>query len=72
MNTMSISSLWQLFKLTAIVLIVYAILQCGISPAFICCLLLVRLALRLIMQFIGGVIKIAVVFVILWLLTLIF
>ena len=69
---MIMSSLWQFFKWIAIVMVVYAVIHMGIPPSVICFLLLVRLAIWLILRFISGVFKIAVVFVILWLLTLIF
>ena len=69
---MNIISLWQFLKWFAIVSIVYAIVQYGVSLEIICILLLVRFLLRLFFKFIGGVIKIAAVLVILWFLTLIF
>jgi len=72
MKILSINSLWQLFRWIAIAIVVYAVVHTGVSPSIICFLLLVRLAIRLILQFIGGVFKIAIVFVILWFLTLIF
>ena len=72
MKILSINSLWQLIKWIAIAMVVYAVVKMGVSPSIICFLLLVRLAVRLILQFISGVFKIAMVFVILWLLTLIF
>ena len=72
MKILGFISLWQLFKWIAITIIVYTIVYMGISPSVICFLLLVRLGIRLILQFIGGIFKIALVFVILWLLTLIF
>ena len=65
-------SLWQLFKWIAIAIIVYAIVHMGVSPSVICFLLLVRLGIRLILQFISGIFKIGLVFVILCLLTIIF
>ena len=72
MKILSINSLWQLFKLIALSVMVYAMVHSGISPSVICLLLLIRLAVRLALQFIGGIFKIALVFVVLWLLTLIF
>ena len=72
MKTLNIISLWQLFKWVAIAMVLYAVVHAGVSPSVICFLLMVRLAIRLMLQLIGGVFKIAMVFVILWLLTLIF
>ena len=72
MKILSINSLWRLFKWLAIVMVVYAVIHIGVSPSVICFLLLIRLAVKLLLQFIGGIFKIALVFVILWLLSLIF
>ena len=72
MKILSMNFLWQLFKWFAIFMVVYMVVHKGISPSVICFLLLVRLGVRLLLQFIGGIVKIAFVFVILWLLTLIF
>ena len=72
MKTLSIISLWQLFKWIAIAMVVYAVINMGIPPSVICFLLFVRLAIRLILQLIGGVFKIAFVCLILLLITLIF
>jgi len=72
MKILSINSLWQLFKWFAIIMVICFVVQKGVSPQMICFLLLVRLGIQLLLKFIGGIIKIAFVFVILWLLTLIF
>ena len=69
---MSIGSLWQLLKWFAIAILVYAVINMGVPSTIICFLLLVRLAIRLILQLIGGVFKIAMACFILWLLSLIF
>jgi hypothetical protein len=69
---MNISSLWQSLNWVAIVLILYAVLEMGVSPLIICLLLFVRFVLRIIVQLIGGVVKIAFILLILWVLTLIF
>jgi hypothetical protein len=53
-------------------MVVCFVIHKGVSPQMICFILLVRLGIQLLLQFIGGIIKIAFVFVILWLLTLIF
>ena len=72
MKIMSLNSVWQLCKWFAIIMIVYFVVYNGVSPSTICILLMVRLAFQLLFNFISGIFKIAVVFVILWLLTLIF
>jgi len=72
MKILSVNSLWQLLKWFAIFVIVYAVIHKGVSPQTICFFLLIRLGIQLLLKFIGGIIKIAFVFVILWLLTLIF
>jgi len=72
MRILSITLLWHLFKWFAILIILYAVVYKGISPQIICFLLLIRLGIQLLLKFISGIIKIAIVFVILWLLTLIF
>ena len=59
MNTISIGSLWHFFKWFAIIMVLDAVLQAGVPLSVICSLLLVRFALRLIFQLIGGVFKIA-------------
>lgn len=72
MKILNINSLWRLFKWLAIVMVMYAVVRKGVSPQIICFILLIRLGIQLLLKFIGGIIKIAFVFVILWLLTLIF
>lgn len=72
MKILSFGLSGHLFRCTVPVLIVYAAVRFGISPSAVCLILLVRLAVRLILQFIAGIIRIAFVFVFLWLLTLIF
>ena len=72
MKIMSLNSVWQLCKWFAIIMIVYFVVHNGVSPSTICILLMVRLAFQLLFKFISGIFKIAVVFVIFWLLTLIF
>ena len=70
---MKILSLFlQICKCMLAVLVVLAIIRAGVSPSTICVLLLVRLALRLVFQLIGGLFKIGFVFLILWLLSSIF
>jgi hypothetical protein len=72
MKILSINSIWQICKWFVIIMVVYMLAQKGISPATICTILLVRLAIQLVFKLVSGLIKIAVVFIILWLLTLIF
>jgi len=72
MRILNLYSIWQLCKWFAIFMVVYFLVHNGISPAIICLLLLVRLGILLLFKLISGIIKISVVFVILWLLTFIF
>ena len=76
MKILGLVSLWQFFKWTAIVMLVYAIICAGIPPEIICLLLLIRLAMlaiQLVVRLIGGLIKICLfLLIILMFLTLIF
>jgi len=63
-----LSFFWQISKFLFAVLIVIVVIRAGVSPSTICVLLLVRLMLRLVFQLIGGLFKIGIVFLILWLL----
>ena len=75
MKILGLVSLWQLFKWTAVVMLVYAIICAGIPPEIICLLLLIRLALlviQLVVRLIGGLIQIAIILFIIMFLTLIF
>ena len=72
MKTLSIGSLWHFFKWFAIIMVLDTVLQAGVPLSVICSLLIVRFALRLIFQLIGGVFKVVKVCLILWLLSLIF
>jgi hypothetical protein len=71
MKIMNLFFLWQLFKWVAIIVLGYALIRAGISPAIICLIFMIRLALRLFfhcIHFIGGIILIAIKFIILILL----
>jgi hypothetical protein len=72
MKILSINSLWHLFQWIAIAIVVYMVVHKGIPLSVAALLLFVRLAFRLLFQLIGGIIKIAVIVFILYLLTLIF
>ena len=69
---MSTGSLWHFFKWFAIIMVLDAAIKAGVSLSVICSLLIVRFALRLIFQLIGGVFKIAKVLAILWFISLFF
>lgn len=72
MKVLSINSLWSPFQWIAIAIVVYMVVNQGVPLSVIAFLLMVRLAFKLLFQLIGGIIKIAVVIFILYLLTLIF
>ena len=69
---MSTGSLWHFFKWFAIIIVLDAVIQAGVPLSVICSLLIVKFALRLIFQLIGGVFKIAKVLAILWFISLFF
>ena len=76
MKILCISSLWQVCKWIAMMMFAYVLIREGVSPGVFVLLLLIGLCIRLFfhcLRFIGGLIKIAVMFIIIFILiTLIF
>jgi len=66
MKIISLVSLWKLCKWVILIMFGYALIHAGIPPTVICLFLLIRLAVQLlfhIIQFIGGIIQIAVMLI---------
>jgi len=72
MKILSINSLGQVFQMMALVMVVYLVVHKGVPLSVVAGLLFVRLAFRLLLQLIGGILKIVVIVFILYLLTLVF
>jgi hypothetical protein len=65
MKIISLISFWQLFKWVVLIVLGYALVRAGVPASVICLLLLIRLAIRLafhFVSFIGGMIRIAIMF----------
>jgi len=72
MKILSINSLWQLVQWTVLAIVVYMVVNKGFPLSVVACLLFIRLAFKLLFKFIGGIIKIGVITLILYILTLLF
>jgi len=63
MSVFSFISLWKLCKWVILIMFGYALIRAGVPPTVICLFLLIRLGIQLffhLINFIGGIIQIAV------------
>ena len=63
MKVFSFISLWKLCKWVILIMFGYALIRAGVPPTVICLFLLIRLGIQLffhLINFIGGIIQIAV------------